>query len=485
MQTHRHGPSNLLVLAGLAMLGMTLPVQAEAEWCMECVSVRVGPPQVLRGPFPDEVDAPFSATRLANGQFRGFSANGVTYAIDGSSLKDMGGPRRAVLDADAPASLAECGRWLTSAIRSGASLVGMVHQERICNYGPDGQTDKSMAIAISEDEGLSWTDLGTVITGRDAPQPGRTTGEGDCTMVNGGDAYLYAYCLRNSDWQTIAARAPLDDLLDWRKYYDGGWDEPGLGGNATAIGFLGPGAWFMPEQDLVATVTPDPWFEGVRLSFSADKVTFTDFPAPLLPIDGSDWERPADTELIAYASVLNPDDGSNSITSSFLLSYLYVPAGKGFADRYLVMHDVSLALEDTPPPVQAGIALTRWSGPDGTSYVTSTGPQTGDRAGYRPDRTLAYMLTQPASGIASIKFAECSKKVSGRLDQLLADDGSCETEGYDRERTAGWLFALEQPGSVPLYRCQNPAAGAHFVSDQADCEGLGTMKFLLGYGLAP
>ena len=485
MQMLRRGPSNLLVLTGLAMLGAALPVQAEAEWCMECISVRVGPPQVLRGPFPDEVDAPFTATRLANGLFRGFSANGITYAIDGASLTDMGGARRAVLEPDTPGSLAECGRWLTSTIRSASSLVGMIHQERICNYGPDGQTDKSMAIALSQDDGLNWTDLGTVITGQDAPQPGRTTGEGDCTMVNGGDGYLYTYCLRNSDWQTIAARAPLTDLLDWRKYYNGNWDEPGLGGNASAIGFLGPGAGFMPEFDLVVAVTPDPWFEGVRLSFSADKVTFADFPAPLLAIDDSDWNRPADTELIAYASLLNPGDGSNSITENFLLSYLYVPAGKGFADRYLVVHDVSLSLEDTPPPIQAGIALTRWSDADRTGYVTSTGPLTGARASYRPDRILAYMLTQPASGMASIKFAECSRSLTGTLDHLLADEGSCEAEGYDRERTSGWLFALEQPGSVPLYRCQSPTSGAHFVSNEADCEGLGAMKFLLGYGLAP
>src|SRR5690606_27799756 len=157
-----------------------------------------------------------------------------------------------------------------------------VHQESICNYGPGGQTHKSMAIATSVDDGLTWTDLGTVITGTDSPRPGSTTGEGDCTMVDGRDGYLYAYCLRNSDWQTIVARAPASDPTDWRKYYEGGWSQPGLGGEATAIGFIGPGAGYLHDRGWVATVTTDPWFEGLRLSLSKDKVTFVDLDEPLL-----------------------------------------------------------------------------------------------------------------------------------------------------------------------------------------------------------
>ena len=72
----------------------------------------------------------------------------------------MGGPRRTVLEPGAQGSVNECGRWLTSTARSGGTLIGMVHQESICDYGPQGQTNKSMAIAVSSDEGLTWTDIG-------------------------------------------------------------------------------------------------------------------------------------------------------------------------------------------------------------------------------------------------------------------------------------------------------------------------------------
>lgn len=475
-------------LAALALLGLPASaetVPADSEFCIECLRVRVGPPVVVRGPFPDELDAPFTALQLEDGSFRGFSANGSTYAIDGDSLWDLGGPRREVLRAGAPGQESECGRWLTSAIRSGDAVLGFVHQESICDYGPQGQTDKTMAIATSTDDGLTWTDLGTVITGPDSPRPGTTSGEGDCTMVDGMDGYLYAYCLRNSDWQTIAARARATEPTVWHKFHEGSWTEPGLDGEATAIGFLGPGAAYLRQHGGVATITNDPWFGGLRLSLSADKVSFFDLDEPLIAVDGSNWDRPADTDLIAYITMVNPQDGSNAIDDRFLLSYIYVPTGKGFESRYLVHHEVTLSMEESPLPVQSGLALTRWRDPAHGTYVTSSGPLTGERLGYEPDGLVAYMLTRAPEGAASIKIAECSSNASGQPDQLLAEDGDCETRLYVRERTAGWLYADEQPDTVPVYRCTDEQAQTHFASNAPDCEGLGTMESRLGYGLAP
>ncbi len=476
--------SGLLALALLGTGAATAPASAESAPCMDCLEVRVGPAKVIRGPFPDELDAPFNALKLSDGTFRGFSANGATYAIEGTSLWDMDGPRRAVLQPGAEGTLNDCGQWLTSTVRSGNTLVGMVHQERDCDYNL-GRTDKSMAIATSNDDGLTWTDAETVLTGRDSPLPDRITGEGDCTMVDGFDGYLYGYCLRNSDWQTIVARAPLSDPTDWHKYFDGGWNEPGLRGNATAIGFLGPGAGYLREHGWVATVTADPWFNGVRLSLSTDKVAFADLDEPFVPIEGSEWNRPADTSLIAYTTVLNPEDGSNVIEDRFALGYIYVPEGKGFESRYLVLHDVSLTLRNEPQAVQVGVALTRWSDPAQKTSITSTGPLTGDLQQYTDSTVVAYMLTRAPENGASIKFAECSQSRSGYLDYSIADEGSCGSLGYDRQRTAGWLFVSEQAGTVAVYQCRDPATGTRFASNAADCEGLGAMDFRLGYGLAP
>ncbi len=471
-------------IVALTLLGSSLsgPARADSDFCVECLQVRVGPPTVIRGPFPDELDAAFSALKLPDGSFRGFSANGTTYAIDGSSLEDMRGERRPVLEAGPKGSVNDCGRWLTSMVRTGGRLLGFVHQEHACDYAK-GKTDKSQAIASSTDDGLTWTDLGTVITGTDAPAPDKITGEGDCTMLDGRDGYLYGYCLRNTDWQTIAVRAPIEQPTEWRKYFEGAWNEPGLGGKATAIGFVGIGTGYLKEAGWVAAVATDPWFGGLRLSFSKDKSSFVDVKDPLLAIDGSDWHRPAATDLIAYTTVLNPEDGTNAIDWRFLLAYVYVPINKGFESRYLVYHEVTLSLQDQPQAVQSGAALARWSDAERKSYVTSTGPLTGDREALTRDAVVAYVLTRQPDGAPSRKIAECSSDSSGHLDQVLAEDGGCEAEGYVRERTAGWLYAAEQPGTVPVYRCR--AEGAHFASNSPDCEGLGSNDLLLGYGLSP
>ena len=481
-----HNPPHSLRLPAFALLAtmaIAAPAGAQETPCVDCLQVRVGPPVVARGPFPDELDATFTALRLADGSFRGFTANGLTYAVDGPSLSAMEGPRRPVLQVGEPGSLSDCGRWLTSALRLDGTVLGMVHQERACDYG-QGRTNKSMAIATSSDEGLSWSEPQTVITGTDVPLPDRITGEGDCTMIDGADGYLYAYCLRNTDWQTIVARAPAQDPTDWHKFYNGAWDEPGLGGQATAIGFLGPGAAYVRQPGWVATVATDPWFGGVRLSLSADKVSFVDLKEPLLTIDGAQWERPADTDLIAYSTMLNPDTGSTTVDGQVVLSYIYVPPGKGFESRYLVQHPVSFTLEDQPVAVQVGMALARWTDADRRSYVTSSGPLTGDRRALQRDTVVAYMLTRAPEGQPSIKLTECTADRQGRVDQILAPEGSCAGSGYVPDRTAGWLYTAEQPGTVPVYLCAAPDARSHFASTAADCEGLGAVDTLLGYGLA-
>lgn len=63
--------------------------------------------------------------------------------------------------------------------------------------------------------------------------------------------------------------------------------------------------------------------------------------------------------------------------------------------------------------------------------------------------------------------------------------------GYNKVRTAGWLYNgndAQPPNTVPVYRCKSTATGyaasTHFASTGSSCEGLGTVEFLLGYGLA-
>ena len=227
----------------------------------------------------------------------------------------------------------------------------------------------------------------------------------------------------------------------------------------------------------MATVTVDPWFKGLRLSLSADHVSFTDLPDPILPIDAAEWQRPADTGLGAYASLVNPADGTNVLGRDFLLAYVYVPPGKDFADRYLVFQAVRLSVASAPAAARAGGAPARWKA--GPLYSTGTLPVV-DPA-YRLDAVLGYLLPRAGDGVVALE--ECVGGWSGHDDHLLTVDGTCTEAGYTRLGTAGFAYTTPRPGTRPLYRCFDERAASHFASNAEDCEGLGKPEFRLGHVL--
>src|SRR5690242_7760299 len=97
----------------LIALTLAAPVPAAAkDLCLECLSVRVEAPVVVRGPFPDELDTPLALFPLSNGTYRAFSSNAAVYAIDALGLDDLGGERLTVLSPGPAGSDADCGRWL-------------------------------------------------------------------------------------------------------------------------------------------------------------------------------------------------------------------------------------------------------------------------------------------------------------------------------------------------------------------------------------
>ena len=442
--------------------------------------IRVGAPQVVRGPAPDESDTSFNAIRLPNGRFRGFSSNNSTYAIDGNSITSLTGARTEVRSPGTASSYDGCGNWLNATFASGKLLYGFFHSERACDYGKGGQTHKSMAIAVSTDQGLTWRSLGQVITGEDVPKAGRITGEGDCGLAQPGDGYVYAYCLRNSDSKTIAVRAPENNPVpgNWYKWDGSGWNAPGLGGRAVPVSGGGGGTTFWKPGNAIVSVSSNKWFGGIRLSMSKDPLTFRNLEEPLVPFDDNVWVRPAPTEFGAYVSLLDSRRGSGQLSSDdLLLTYTYIPQGKGFASRYLVMHEVEMTDDYRGEGPQVGLALTAWKDPD-ERRRTSSGVVLG---GYTRERLLGYLLTEADERAATVKLEECVSTWAGHSDYLLTGHGKCAGEGYTRLRTAGWVYTAQQPNTLPLYRCYAAATQYHFASTNPQCDGIGTMEWLLGY----
>jgi hypothetical protein len=457
--------------------------------CVSCINIRVGRPLLDRGPVSDELDNPFNEIQLSNGDRRGFSANASTYAIEGPDPWSMGWPRTLVLSHGPQGSYDFCGRWMNSTDNVGSWVNGFIHAETDCNYSA-GQTHKSMAFAVSGDQGLSWVVEGQIITGMDSPTQGKVTGEGDCTVVNGQDGYYYAYCLRNSDYNTIVARAPVSNPYpgSWTKYYNGSWSQPGLGGNATPLGSLGTsfgmstGYW--TDTNNVVVYGVDASAGGLIISFSPDKTSFTTLAVPVIPLDGDNWNRPQPTELIAYPSLMNYGNVNNQISSPYLLAYVYLQPNETFSQRYLVFRDIYMWLSPSPVTPQVGIALARWYNASVKDRWSTTAPVPGDFSTYVYEGTFGYLMTAPDPTQPTTKLEDCVSYWPGHPDHLFTYDGWCVSAGYTRLRTAGWVYQNSLPNTVPLYRCYSSTLNNHFASNRSDCEGLGTMEYLLGYALA-
>jgi len=104
----------------------------------------------------------------------------------------------------------------------------------------------SVCLAVSRDSGLSFEKLGPVLTGSLPKDTGGRTdqgvGEGAIVADPAGE-YLHCYYSDHSrvdgrGVQICLARSPIEDAGrpgTWRKYHDGAFSEPGLGGRDTPV----------------------------------------------------------------------------------------------------------------------------------------------------------------------------------------------------------------------------------------------------------
>ena len=475
----------LLILSVLACLAAasTSQIYGQSKSCLHCISVRVGVPKLVRGPAIDVADNRFTEIRLPDGRFRGFDAHGETKAIDGKTPFDMGGPARVVLKPGPSGSVSSCGQWLSHVEARGASLLGFIHDETACNYAA-GQTHKSMAVATSTDFGLTWQNPGQIITGTDAPTRGKNTGEGDCTAVDGKDGFFYAYCFRPRDGGLIVARAPVASPGpgNWKKFFGGAWDQPGLGGDATRLAD-GSGR-SVARWTTTGEFSLTGWVKGgLGLFFTADHTTLTPIGEPLLVLEPGIWQRPAPSELVTYPVLLDAKDGSNQLSNTWLLSYAWWPPNGRREDKYLVFREVDVAIANSPVAPQVGVQLARWYNADRHDRWSTTGPVPGSEAAYKLEARNGYLLTSTDVGAATVELEDCVSDRPGHPDHLLAEKGFCSEHNYQRLRTAGFVFAQVRPETVPLYRCYSASEQSHFASNAPDCEKLGSMERLLGYAL--
>jgi hypothetical protein len=128
-----------------------------------------------------------------------------------------------------------------------------------CEYAPPTQGEgivlRQVHLATSTDRGLSWSYEGPLLTGDTSVAPFANAG----SYWNGGDGDFYLYVDERGGYFYLfttfylwpktdvnvpyfmrhrVARCRISDKMasgTWRRYYDGGWNEPGIGGRASYV----------------------------------------------------------------------------------------------------------------------------------------------------------------------------------------------------------------------------------------------------------
>ena len=451
------------------------------------IRVRVGVPLVARGPAPNIADNWFTEVELPDGRFRGFTAAGTTFAVDGKQPYDMGGEAATVLKPGPAGSASSCGEWIQHVELEGKTLYGWVHNETACNYAKGGQTHASMTIGTSTDNGLTWKIKGPIIVGTDPPAAGKETGDSCPSAVRGQDGHDYAYCLHNGghSWDGgygFVARAPATDPGPgkWKKYFNGAWSEPGVRGKSSKIDGLGVAYWTTTRENIGLN-----WVKGgMGIVASSDGLHFTAvLSQPLMLAEPGDWSRKNGLELLSYPSLIDAQTGLNQVSDHWLLAYMYLNPGEGFNKRYLIFRRVDISWSRVPGEPQVGEMLAHWYNAAQHDHWATTAPVPGNYSAYKLVAQLGYTMTAPDSKEKSIALEECVSQWPGHPDHILIQTGVCETHGYQRLRSAGFIFSTSQPNTQPLYRCYSDTEKSHFAANRDDCNNMGKREALLGYDL--
>jgi hypothetical protein len=173
-------------------------------------------------------------------------------------------------------------------------------------YGPKSapMLERQIHLATSTDKGLTWRYEGPIVT-RDAPTgPLRAWSEYSGTYWHGGDGdfFIYVdqpnghvYLFSASYWwpkqgglgrgfshHHVSRCAFRDKMMPgkWQKFYNGRWDEPGLGGRASHVN-----AYYVMYNSYLGKYLGMTYGNGLAVCSDLSKQDWS----PLFKIDGSHW----------------------------------------------------------------------------------------------------------------------------------------------------------------------------------------------------
>lgn len=172
----------------------------------------------------------------------------------------------------------------------GAELLGIVHEENVGTFTP-GVGLTRIGLAWSNDSGNTWKYLGRIVS-RNNDVSGDNI-QGAPYIVK--DGYLYVY-FHDYPGFIAVARANLSSVISsaraghvgsniWKKYYNGTWTQPGLGGLSSQLGLQG----ISHTQMVYSTVKNKYYMVTTKLSYSGGNTNVNLYEST----DGVSWKQSA------------------------------------------------------------------------------------------------------------------------------------------------------------------------------------------------
>jgi hypothetical protein len=303
--------------------------------------------------------------------------------------------------------------------------IGLVHNEFTPKPFGDGLHYDAIDYAVSTDHGRTWQIKGHAITSPYSTKRGDTAafpeqtyyyGDGDPRLfVDMKSGYFYVYygsriVNKGGSWGGFTehvARAPISGKMatgTWQKYYDGAWQQPGVGGKEadlvstarSATGYLPDDKMYDPnnpgtiaQQQAAGTIPPNSDLFILNIAYDAYLGKYIGTPEHLMPnepqrIYATDdltqpkWTLIGDTGAAYrteswYRWLIDPVSKTQGQTVGRTFdSYCSIACANGsYGDFATITIDTD---QPAAAPVRAGQQYLIGAG---SSYLTATGPKTG------------------------------------------------------------------------------------------------------------
>lgn len=226
------------------------------------------------------------------------------------------------------------GSWLMSVHRyKGDTLIGFYHGESHW-YPRNGNYTawKSICVAYSYDNGFTWADSGQIITSN-TPKPEERAwgGAGDCCVVWDSVNQRWNCYYQEHNIRLAVSYDPLGSPGTWKKYYDGNFNEDGMGGLSTPLNNLSNKGGANPSihQNTYLNkmvMTYHGWDGGIYITVSNDGINW-EYPRKIINIgEYNNW----------YPTIIGVSDTEAGRAAKLYYGEFYTSSGW----RFLVERDI-------------------------------------------------------------------------------------------------------------------------------------------------